>query len=44
MMKRLMRILFGRFDGDTCPYCGSTNTIYNEYHHDWLCNKCGKYF
>lgn len=43
-MKRVIRILFGRFDGDVCPYCGSTNTTYNEYHRDWLCHSCGKYF
>ena len=43
-VKRLISILFGRFDGEPCPYCGSTHTLWDEYHHDWLCRKCGKYF
>lgn len=43
-MKRLMKALFGRFDGERCPHCGSYDTCYNEYHRDWVCRKCGKYF
>ena len=44
MVIKHKKIRFGRFDGDECPYCGSTNTSYNEYHRDWVCHSCGKYF
>ena len=33
-----------KFDGEKCPRCRSTNTSYNEYHRDWVCHSCGKYF
>jgi ribosomal protein L37AE/L43A len=44
VMESYKRIKYGRFDEDTCPYCGSTITSYNKYHKDWLCHSCGKYF
>ena len=45
LMRKNKKIIYcGRFDGEKCPYCGSPNTSYSEYHRDWVCHKCGKYF
>lgn len=43
-MKPKYKVYCGLFDGEQCPYCGSTKTEYNNYHKDWICRSCGKYF
>lgn len=39
--KRVKEVLERRYAAHTCPFCGSTGTVYRKTVGVWACRKCG---